>query len=181
MRKIFQYIAILGIILILPSKQLLAQNNPTTKSPEKGSISSDKNDTKEVDLIDQPSIKDQPLSSRKQKVELSLNSLINQFNIFYTRTQNAVDRLAYKNIEVGPTQNEIDLGIIALNEAKINLALFSKITISDKNQEKTISELKISAKKTEENLRESRLRLVNALTSLKITVTSTVKENSTQE
>lgn len=167
MKKAFNYIAILGLVILLPLQAKAETSITTTKTPEKVVISSDKPTEETKSSFDQTNLKDQPLSVRKDKVGSDLNDLISQLGTFISRTQSALDRLSTKSIDTGKTQEELDLAKKSLLDAKVSLDIFSKIIIPDTKQEKASADLKASAKKTEDSLRESRLHLINALSILK--------------
>ena len=61
MKKFIQYIAIFGLLVVLPLSFVRGQNVIATKN-------TDKVEAKEADPIDQLGIKNQTLSIRKQKV-----------------------------------------------------------------------------------------------------------------
>ena len=175
MKKSLQYIAIFGLALALPLGQAKAEVAiPVVKTSDKVVISTDKT-TDGTDSLEQPALKDQPLSVRKDKVETDFKTLIIQLGLFNSRTQSALDRLTTKNIDIGASQDELTLAGTSLSDAKASLGVFSKVavpTISEGKQDKASADLKASAKKTEDSLREARLHLINALTILKDSLNS---------
>lgn len=173
MNKFLKYSLILALVSVLPTTSVLAQIAPTAvKNTEKVAISADKGAV--VDTSDQS------LQARKDIAEKDFKSVALQLSVFVTRTQAALDRISTKSIDTGATQDELSLANDSLIEAKANLSVFSKVVVPADSGEKTDKaslELKASAKKTEDSLKEAKTHIINAISILKDALNITTKSS----
>jgi hypothetical protein len=116
-------------------------------------------------------VKTEPLSVRKQRVELQLRDILAQLTLIHARTQLAVDRLTEKDIDTLRAQEELTAASISLNEAKINIDAFAKITVADDKADKALTNvLREAVKKSEDSLKATRDALIQSLAHLKATL-----------
>jgi hypothetical protein len=116
-------------------------------------------------------VKTDPLSVRKQRVELQLRDILAQLTLIHARTQLAVDRLTEKDIDTLRAQEELTAASISLSEAKLNIDAFSKIIVVDDKADKALTTiLKEAVKKSEDSLKATRDALIQSLAHLKATL-----------
>lgn len=155
-----------GIGASLQASAIVSTDKPTTTA------------TADASTGDTPAatddLKDLPLAQRRDAVAAQLLDLTTKFSTYATRTQLTIDRLTAKSINTGKAQDELTLSVNGLAAAKLSLDTLTKIEVPDTNQDKAVVEIKDSVKKIQDQLKDARTHLINALTSVKVAVTATL-------
>ncbi len=113
------------------------------------------------------------LIQRKAFLEKNLRAVQAQFALLITRTQLTIDRLTAKGVDTTKATTELTLATTALDATKKNIELFAALVVTD--DQKDTTELKKSLETLEENLKQVRTHLIESLTTLKSSVSSTVE------
>lgn len=161
MFKILRNILIFGLVFLAPA------------------VSMAQSATIPVDTSSKEEVVKPTLAEKKQKILTDFKLNISKMNLYVARTQTTVDRLGEKGIDLDEVENHLTSTSKSLIDAKVNLEKLVKVKISEENPEKSEAELKSSTKKVDDNIKEAKGHLIEALLKLKEKVSESLQ--STEE
>lgn len=123
-------------------------------------------------------LKAEPLSVRKQLVEVELRETILKLATISARTQNALDHIDQKKFDTKKAEKALTVAVSSLDQATLSMNTFIAIVVPEENSalkntaslSRTSSLLKMSVEQTESHLRDARAALIQSLAALKLTI-----------